>query len=67
MNQTTRDFLESSGNRLSSVSQCLDILSEYCYQHNQSLSGAILAMANVIRSESETMLKASVSKGEIQE
>ena len=65
MNQTTRDFLENSSNRLSSVSQCLDILSEYCHQRNQSLSGAILAMANVIRSESEALLQASVSEGGI--
>lgn len=67
MNQTTRDFLEDRGNHLSSVSQCLDILSEYCYKQNQSLSGAILAMANVVRAESEAMLQASVFKGGIQE
>ena len=67
MNQTTRDLLEDRGNRLCSVSQCLDILSEYCYKQNQCLSGAILSAANIIRVESETMLQASVSKGGIQE
>lgn len=62
MNQTIRDFLEDRGNHLSSV--CLDILSEYCYKQNQSLSGAILSWLLSLEQKAKQYFKPSEPRNE---
>ena len=61
MEETTRDLLEDCGNRLSAISECLGILAEFAYKCDRVLSGALTAMSNSVKIESEKVFEIEFS------